>query len=91
VTPPGLEALADAAYARSCEHPAAATGLLYPVWAMVAMAASVTTIFVNSIGRRPRLLFAAITSVGRHPTTKAAEPSSPSTARAGHEEPPASR
>ncbi len=45
--------------------PAAATGLVYPVWAMVAMAASVTTIFVNSIGGRPSLLFDAITSVGR--------------------------
>jgi Cu+-exporting ATPase len=48
--------------------PAAATGLLYPVWAMIAMAASVTAIFVNSIGARPALLFQAIGSVGRHPT-----------------------
>jgi len=47
--------------------PLAATGLVYPVWAMVAMAVSVTTIFLNSIGGRPRLLFAAIASVGRHP------------------------
>jgi P-type Cu+ transporter len=46
--------------------PAAATGLLSPVWAMIAMAASVTAIFVNSIGARPTLLFAAIGSVGRH-------------------------
>ncbi len=45
--------------------PAATTGLVYPVWAMVAMAASVTTIFVNSLGGRPSLLFEAITSVGR--------------------------
>lgn len=45
--------------------PAAATGLLYPVWAMIAMAASVTTIFANSIGARPTLLFQAIASVGR--------------------------
>ena len=45
--------------------PAATTGLVYPVWAMVAMAASVTTIFVNSIGGRPSLLFDAISSVGR--------------------------
>ncbi|MBW3575731.1 MAG: heavy metal translocating P-type ATPase, partial [Actinobacteria bacterium] len=45
--------------------PAAATGLVYPVWAMVAMAASVTTIFINSIGGRPSLLFDAIASVGR--------------------------
>ncbi len=61
--------------------PAAATGLLYPVWAMVAMAASVTTIFVNSIGGRPRLLFAAIASVGRH-TTAPAPAAAPSPAPA---------
>ena len=41
-------------------------GLVYPVWAMIAMAVSVTTIFVNSIGGRPALLFQAIGSVGRH-------------------------
>ncbi len=46
--------------------PAAATGRIYPVWAMVAMAASVTAIFANSIGARPALLFQAIASVG-HP------------------------
>jgi Cu+-exporting ATPase len=45
--------------------PLATTGLVYPVWAMVAMAASVTTIFINSIGGRPSLLFQAIASVGR--------------------------
>jgi Cu+-exporting ATPase len=53
--------------------PAAATGLVYPVWAMAAMALSVTTIFINSIGDRPALLFDALQSVGRavpkeHPT-----------------------
>ncbi|MEV5450340.1 cation-translocating P-type ATPase [Streptomyces sp. NPDC052535] len=48
--------------------PAAATGLVYPVWAMIAMAVSVTAIFANSIGARPTLLFAAISSVGRRPT-----------------------
>ena len=47
--------------------PLAATGLVYPVWAMVAMAASVTAIFLNSIGTRPSLLFQAISSVGRRP------------------------
>jgi heavy metal translocating P-type ATPase len=47
--------------------PAAATGLVYPVWAMIAMALSVTTIFINSIGGRPSLLFEAIGSVGRRP------------------------
>lgn len=45
--------------------PVAATGLLYPVWAMVAMAASVTTIFVNSLWGKPRLFIDAILSVGR--------------------------
>jgi P-type E1-E2 ATPase len=45
--------------------PLAATGLVYPVWAMAAMAASVTTIFINSLGGRPSLLFQAIGSVGR--------------------------
>jgi Cu+-exporting ATPase len=47
--------------------PLAATGLVYPVWAMIAMALSVTTIFVNSLGGRPSLLFQAIASVGRGP------------------------
>jgi len=45
--------------------PAAATGLVYPVWAMAAMALSVTTIFINSIGTRPALLVDALQSVGR--------------------------
>jgi len=45
--------------------PLATTGLVYPVWAMVAMAASVTAIFLNSIGTRPSLLIQAIASVGR--------------------------
>ena len=36
--------------------PLAATGLVYPVWAMIAMAVSVTTIFINSLGGRPSLL-----------------------------------
>jgi len=45
--------------------PAAATGLVYPVWAMVAMAASVTSIFVNALWGRPSLFFDAVTSVGR--------------------------
>lgn len=52
--------------------PAAATGLVYPVWAMIAMAASVTAIFANSIGARPTLLFQAVTSVGRRPREEAA-------------------
>ena len=45
--------------------PLAATGLVYPVWAMVAMALSVTTIFVNSLWGRPSLFFDAVMSVGR--------------------------
>jgi P-type E1-E2 ATPase len=44
--------------------PVAATGLIYPVWAMVAMAVSVTAIFFNSLWGRPRLFFDAILSVG---------------------------
>ncbi len=32
--------------------PLAATGLLHPVWAMIAMAASVTTVLLNSFGGR---------------------------------------
>src|SRR6266404_8253226 len=34
--------------------PLAATGLVYPVWAMVAMAVSVTAIFFNSLWGSPR-------------------------------------
>lgn len=45
--------------------PAAATGLVYPVWAMVAMAVSVTSIFVNSLWGRPDVFFNAILSVGK--------------------------
>lgn len=45
--------------------PVAATGLLYPVWAMVAMAVSVSSIFVNSLWGRPEMFFNAILSVGR--------------------------
>jgi len=44
--------------------PVAATGLIYPVWAMVAMAASVTTIFINSLQGRSGLFFGAISGVG---------------------------
>ncbi len=51
--------------------PLAATGLVYPVWAMAAMAASVTTIFFNSLWGRPRLLFDALMSVGRPLEVKA--------------------
>jgi Cu+-exporting ATPase len=45
--------------------PLAATGLVYPVWAMAAMAVSVTTIFLNSLWGRPELFINAVLSVGR--------------------------
>ena len=45
--------------------PAAATGLVYPVWGMVAMAASVTTIFINSLWGRGTYFFEAIKTVGQ--------------------------
>ncbi len=52
--------------------PLAATGLIYPVWAMAAMAVSVTAIFFNSLWGRPGLFFQAILSVGRVPATRTA-------------------
>ncbi|MGQ0655330.1 MAG: heavy metal translocating P-type ATPase, partial [Betaproteobacteria bacterium] len=54
--------------------PAAATGLVYPVWAMAAMAVSVTSIFFNSLWGRPRLFIDAILSVGRPVGEKAPRP-----------------
>jgi len=47
--------------------PAAATGLVYPIWGMVAMAASVTAIFINSLWGRGDYFFEAIKAVGRPP------------------------
>jgi heavy metal translocating P-type ATPase len=44
--------------------PAAATGLVYPIWGMVAMAASVTAIFINSLWGRGSYFFQAIETVG---------------------------
>lgn len=44
--------------------PVAATGLIYPVWAMAAMAGSVTAIFSNSLWGRPQLFFGAVAGVG---------------------------
>ena len=55
--------------------PLAATGLVYPVWAMIAMALSVTTLFVNSLWGRPKLFTDAILSVGRQ--AAATEPTTP--------------
>lgn len=56
--------------------PAAATGLVYPVWGMVAMAASVTVIFINSLWGRGGYFFEAIRAVGRAPErlSRAASP-----------------
>ncbi len=45
--------------------PLAATGLVHPVWAMTAMAVSVTAIFINSLWGNPHLFIDAIRSVGR--------------------------
>jgi len=53
--------------------PLAATGLIHPIWAMVAMAVSVTAIFFNSLWGTPRLFFDAIRSVGQ-PLVKAPAP-----------------
>ena len=56
--------------------PAAATGLVYPIWGMVAMAASVTSIFINSLLGRGAYFFEAIRGVGRAPdsSTEESEP-----------------
>jgi heavy metal translocating P-type ATPase len=54
--------------------PLAATGLIHPIWAMVAMAVSVTTIFINSLWGRPKLFFEAIRSVGRPIATASPRP-----------------
>ncbi|HXF57498.1 MAG TPA: cation-translocating P-type ATPase, partial [Actinomycetota bacterium] len=51
--------------------PLAATGLVHPVWAMAAMAASVTSIFANSLGARPALLRQSVRGAGRPPPTRA--------------------
>jgi len=53
--------------------PLAATGLIHPVWAMVAMAVSVTAIFINSLWGTPQLFFDAIRSVGQ-PIVNAPKP-----------------
>ncbi len=45
--------------------PVAATGLIYPVWAMAAMAGSVTAIFFNSLWGKASIFFGAVMSVGR--------------------------
>ena len=45
--------------------PAAATGVVHPIWGMVAMAVSVTVIFINSLWGRGAYFFDAIKGVGR--------------------------
>ncbi|MGH7083217.1 MAG: heavy metal translocating P-type ATPase, partial [Acetobacteraceae bacterium] len=44
--------------------PFAATGLIYPVWAMIAMVGSVTAIFINSLTGHAGLFFGAVGGVG---------------------------
>ena len=51
--------------------PLAATGLVYPIWGMVAMAASVTSIFVNSLWGRKSYFFEAVKGVGHTPQVPA--------------------
>jgi heavy metal translocating P-type ATPase len=45
--------------------PLAASGLIHPIWAMSAMAFSVTAIFLNSLWSRPALFIDAVLSVGK--------------------------
>src|SRR5439155_22729623 len=44
--------------------PVAATGLVDPIWAMLAMAVSVTAIFINSLWGRPSWFTNALLTVG---------------------------
>jgi hypothetical protein len=44
--------------------PLAATGLLYPVWALLAMAACVTTIFINSLRGKPGIGLDTVPRIG---------------------------
>jgi P-type E1-E2 ATPase len=45
--------------------PLAATGSVYPIWGMLAMAASVTSIFINSLWGRRSYFFEVVRGVGR--------------------------
>jgi len=54
--------------------PLAATGVLYPVWAMLAMVASVSTVFANSLRGNFSLLFSTIGRVGRRQPLGDADP-----------------
>jgi Cu+-exporting ATPase len=51
--------------------PVAATGLIDPIRAMLAMAVSVTAIFINSLWGRRSLFINAVLSVGRRPVETA--------------------
>lgn len=54
--------------------PVAATGLVNPIWAMVAMAVSVTAIFLNSLWGQPGLFLGAIMNVGHPPNAMQPNP-----------------
>ena len=54
--------------------PAAATGLVHPIWGMVAMATSVTSIFINSLWGRGAYFFEAIKTVGHVPPVASPAP-----------------
>lgn len=62
--------------------PAAATGLVHPIWGMVAMATSVTSIFINSLWGRGAYFFEAIKTVGHAPQDPSPAPQTLSGARA---------
>ena len=62
--------------------PLAATGLVYPIWGMVAMAASVTAIFINSLWGRGAYFFEAIKTVGHPPQAPSPTSQTLSAARA---------
>lgn len=75
--------------------PLATTGLVYPVWAMIAMALSVSLLFVNSLWGRPDLLIGALMSVGRSdaddPERPEGDPGGRPTAPQGPSRPPRDR
>jgi len=62
--------------------PAAATGLVHPIWGMVAMATSVTAIFINSLWGHGAYFFEAIKTVGHAPQAPSPAPQALSGARA---------
>ncbi|MBN8736352.1 MAG: cation-translocating P-type ATPase [Xanthomonadales bacterium] len=45
--------------------PIAALGIIHPMWAMIAMAGSVTAIFINSLWGQPNLFFGAVSGIGK--------------------------